>query len=364
MIILNLFISSFDDMNVVFQVALYLIALGVLVVAFLLLYRREDKKQMMSFLYKLAIYITPLFIVVMLFLVDYRKMAPVLNGISMNDQLEQSFENVLKKPYRTIILGNSRTYRGINPDLIDSSTYNFSFDNETFLEQYFKLKYLERNGHLPRLLILGVDYFEFSFISLAMQGTYSKYFTEDYNSLMSSLSSTEGVEYSKSENIDDWFNTKMSAIFGRGASQYLSYLGRRIIGEPLSAPYLKENGQYIINPVPKANEGDFMVRPSKVESYQKEKFEQIIDFAKTRGIKIILLMPPCRAVELRCYSEEFKNTMDDYFHSFELIDSIYYLNLSELKGYSTVDYMDETHLTPEASDRFSQTLSDTIKQLR
>ena len=125
-------------MNVVFQVALYLIALGVLVVAFLLLYRREDKKQMMRFLYKLAIYITPLFIVVMLFLVDYRKMAPVLNGISMNDQLEQSFENVLKKPYRTIILGNSRTYRGINPDLIDSSTYNFSFDNETFLEQYFK----------------------------------------------------------------------------------------------------------------------------------------------------------------------------------------------------------------------------------
>ena len=75
-------------------------------------------------------------------------------------------------------------------------------------------------------------------------------------------------------------------------------------------------------------------------------------------------MPPCRAVELRCYSEEFKNTMDDYFHSFELTDSIYYLNLSELKGYSTVDYMDETHLTPEASDRFSQTLNDTIKQLR
>ena len=94
MIILNLFISSFDGMNVVFQVALYLIVLGVLVVAFLLIYRREDKKQMMRFLYKLAIYITPLFIIVLLFLVDYRKNAPVLNGISMNDQLEQRYENV------------------------------------------------------------------------------------------------------------------------------------------------------------------------------------------------------------------------------------------------------------------------------
>ena len=80
-------------MNVVFQVALYLIALGILVVAFLLLYRREDKKQMMRFLYKLAIYITPLFIVVMLFLVDYRKMAPVLNGLMMQKSVAYEENN-------------------------------------------------------------------------------------------------------------------------------------------------------------------------------------------------------------------------------------------------------------------------------
>lgn len=351
-------------MSVVTKIVLYIVAAGLVSLLFLLLYRRADRGVIMKFLGRLLIYITPLTIVLGIFLVDYRKMGPILNGISMNEQLDSSFSYVLSKPYHTMVMGNSRTYRGVNPDKIDSSVYNFSFDNETFLEQYFKLKYLEYKHHLPEFLILGVDYFEFSFLSMAMQPTYSKYFGATYDSLMSSLSKAGGIEYQTAETPSDWVNAKMSAIFGRGASQYIRYLGDRIAGKPLQAPYLKGNGQYIINPIPMAHDGEFMTRPSNIEPYQQLKFEQIMDFLRNKGIRVILLMPPCRKIELNCYSNGFKQRLDDYFRKFERKDSVWYLNMSELAGYSTDDYMDDTHLKPQAADLFSTSLNDTIKGLK
>lgn len=351
-------------MSVIFQIALYVIVAAVFVILFLAFYKRNDKKEIVRFLKRLALFAIPLFIIISLLVIDSRRMAPTLNGISMKDQIDSSFSYVTQKPYHTIIMGNSRTYRGVNPEFMDSTTFNFSFDNETFLEQYFKLKYLEANNALPKLIVLGVDYFEFSFLSLAMQESYSKYFGTEYDSLMLSLSNANGAEYGKIETVDDWVNSKMSGAFGRGASQYLHYFARKIAGNPVQAPYLKSNGQYIINPVPQAYDGEFMTRSSKMQPYQKEKFEQIITFCCDKNIRLVLLMPPCREIELGCYTDESKNQMNSYFKSFEEPERVWYLNLSNLKQYDTKDYMDETHLKPDAADRFSKTLNDTLISLK
>lgn len=351
-------------MSITTQIALYVSLAGVISLLFILFYKKTDKAEILKFLRKLGLYILPLIVLVSSLMAGLKMMSKRLNGITMNDQIAMSFDNVLKKPYKTIIMGNSRTYRGINPDMMDSTTYNFSFDNETFFEQYFKLQYLDKNNRLPQLLILGVDYFEFSFLSQAMQASYSPYFGEQYNSLLNKLAQNKVVEFAPIDNVDDWFNSKMSGAFGRGASQYLSYLWRTIQGKPFEAPYLKENGQYIVNPVPMAVDGEFMTRSSKMEIYQQEKFEQIVAFAKERQMKVILLMPPCRDIEMDCYTQDVKDNMNRYFSSFERPDSVWYLNMSELRGYGIVNFMDDTHLNPIAADRFSKQLNDTIQNFK
>lgn len=279
----------------------------------------------------------------------------------MADQISQSFDKVLTQPNEILIMGNSRTYRGLNPEFISPRCYNFSFDNETFFEQYYKLKYLEQQSITPELLILGVDYFEFSFLSLAMRNSYMPYFDTRYSIELDSLSqSGNQFEFGESENVDDFVNKKMSAVFGRGASQYLSYVYRQLKEDTLMYPYLKDNGQYIINPVPKAQDGEFLTRSSAVNDYQKDKFEQIVTYCKENKIKLLLLMPPCRDIELQCYTETFKDSLNNYFHSFEDKDNIWYLNLSEQHPYTTADFMDDTHLTPLAADRFSYEIQQYI----
>lgn len=351
-------------MSIITQIALYVSSAGLISLLFLLFYQKTDKIEILKFLRRLGLYMLPLIVLVGSLMVGIKLMSKKLNGITMNDQIIMSFDNVLKKTYETIIMGNSRTYRGVNPDMMDSTTYNFSFDNETFFEQYFKLQYLDRSNQLPRLLILGVDYFEFSFLSQAMQASYRPYFGEEYNNLLNQLSRNIGVEFAPIDNVDDWFNSKMSEVFGRSTSQYLSYLWRTLQGSPFEAPCLKANGQYVVRPVPTAVDGEFMTRSSKMEPCQQEKFEQIMAFAKQRQIKVILLMPPCRDIEMDCYTQDVKDNMNIYFKSFERPDSVWYLNMSELENYHVDDYMDGTHLNPIAADKFSRQLYDTIKNFK
>ena len=66
----------------------------------------------------------------------------IQNGPSTKQQISTSFRNALKQDYDILILGNSRTYRGINPDLLAMKCYNFSHDNDSYNQSYYKLLYL------------------------------------------------------------------------------------------------------------------------------------------------------------------------------------------------------------------------------
>lgn len=350
-------------MGITIKIALYLLSAVVVSTLFLLFYRRSDRSELLRFLRRLVLYSLPLMGLLGLFLFGYRRVAKQLQGIPMHDQIITSAQNILKKPYHTIIMGNSRTYRGINPDMFDSLTYNFSFDNETFLEQDFKFQYLKQHDRLPKLLVLGVDYFEFSFLSLAMRESYREVFGAAYDSLLNSLSNAQGAEYKPMDNVDDWVNSKMG-VFGRGSSQYLDYLRRRLfLGEPMRVPYLKDNGQYIIDPVPDGKEGTFMTRSIEVQPYQKERFEALMAAARNNRVQVVLLMAPCRDIELACYTDQAKKQLDDYFRSFERPDSVWYLNMSAVEGFSVVDFMDDTHLKPQAADRYSRLLNQKLQTL-
>ena len=60
----------------------------------------------------------------------------LVRGPSTKELVDFNFNHALENNYNLLILGNSRIYRGINPDKLSLSAYNFAFDAE-YSNQYW-----------------------------------------------------------------------------------------------------------------------------------------------------------------------------------------------------------------------------------
>lgn len=278
-------------------------------------------------------------------------------GITMEQQIKQQFDAINEKYYDTIILGNSRLYRGINPELLDGNCYNFAFDNDSFLECYYKLKYLETNEKLPKRIILGVDYFEFSFVSAGMQAAYDAYFDKEYDEIILNCSSLSFDN--KKTDIDDKINKRLNILLIHNYYNAVSYLFNKYILKDNRVSYVSEYGQYRIYPQPKAKAGDFLTRSSNILEEQKSAYEKIFELCKQNNIAIIQVMLPLRDIEQNCYSEETKLLFNNMFSS---NNHSKYLNYSTNENFSLKDFMDDTHLNLSGADNFTTLLNDDLKK--
>jgi hypothetical protein len=331
-----------------------------LLLVFLFFYKRNDKKEFIKFTKKMVMYALPIFFIVFIYYFAEKPYHELLNGISSSDQLIQSFKNSISSKKSIYIYGNSRCYRGINPYLISKSSFNFSYDNETFLEQYFKIEYLRNHKIIPDTIILGVDYFEFSFVSTAMSDIYKRYFTPEYLHSIDRFNQNEGSN--KVQGVNEFININLSNLFGRSASQYFYYLYNKTVNRTkMEVPYLKENGQYIINPIPKAGEGDFLKRDTNILNIQRIYFEKILSFSLENNVIVFLVMPPLRNIERRCYKNSFIDEMDKYFISKCKDNRVFYINYFE-RDYDLTYFMDDTHLNPSGADKFSIELRNDINK--
>ena len=307
---------------------------------------------------KIFVFIAPIGFVLCLMLVINAFIAKREYGITMENQIKQQFSTIQSHTYDTIILGNSRLYRGINPELLDTDCYNFAFDNDSFLECYYKLKYLASVQRLPNYVILGVDYFEFSFVSAGMQATYDLYFDKEYDEI---LENCQSLSFSNNKvNIDAKINKLLNSLFISNYYNTLSYIYNRYIRQDKRISYVSDTGQYCIYPQPTASEGDFLTRSSDIMDEQKVAYQNIITFCKDNNIHLVLVMLPLREIELDCYTDETKAKIDNMFSS-DL--QIQYINYSKLSEFSISDFMDDTHLNLIGADKFSKILNEDLNRI-
>lgn len=261
-------------------------------------------------------------------------------GPSTKKQINIQFKNAISKKYDLLILGNSRTYRGVNPDILSFNTYNFSHDNDSYNQMFYKLKYILNKGKSIKYLILGVDYFQFSFKSDTRNYAYGNWLGIDYlNDYKKSLYSYR-MGYLKS-------NMNPKKLFPLRTDR--------------SKPFLKENGQYIKPGV--ARKSDSVIRNIKRLNFQVEYFERIVKACKSENIKVFLVMLPVRENELKNYNERELQNFDVFIDRYVNDSNVFYVNYSELKGFSYNDFTDITHLNESAANRFSKQLSKDILRL-
>jgi hypothetical protein len=290
---------------------------------------------MKKFLTQITIFIFPIFVYIILAINVLPDLLKKTEGPSTRQQLEISFSNVLHNDFDILVLGNSRLYRGVNPDKFSIASYNFSHDNDSYNQSYFKLKYLENNNIKYNYLVLGIDYFQFSFKSDTRSYIYGELLGDKYLADFQS----------------NLFTSKLSQVFKIINPKILLRLRPK-----KTIPFIKENGQYIRNG--KASLSDKVKRDISRLSFQIEYFNKIIEYCKYNNIKLFFVMLPTRKNELESYSlsqmKEFDNFITD--------KNITFWNFSLDTAYSVDNYTDITHFNSKTADRFTLQLNDSINR--
>ncbi len=264
-------------------------------------------------------------------------------GPNTKSQIIHSFQNALVRNYNLIILGNSGTYRGINPDIINIPSYNFSHDNDTYNQLYYKLIWLEQKNKKFKYLVLGVDYFQFSFISDTRNYLYSPLFdirySEDYpeqNCWEEFIARTNVFNFKRVGYLLNVFKKKQNLIFQ------------------------KENGQYI-RPPKETKDMKTIVSINRLP-IQEKYFKMILDNCSKNEIEVFLCMLPVRKKVLTNYKESEIKEFNDFICSY-INNGVHFLNYSFQDGWNPEDYTDMIHLNAKAADRFSEQLNDTINKI-
>jgi len=266
-----------------------------------------------------------------------------LNGINIKKQITQSFENSKKSSFDMIIFGNSRPYRGINPDKFSIKTYNFAHDFDSYNQIYHKIKWLEKNNIKYKQMILGVDYFQFGYLSETKNYIYSKYLGHDYFK-----------DYENYSFIDDFLFETNFLIFSRIKNMiYINSSQNKSI-------YLKNNGQYIVPG--KATEKDFKPLTINRIEIQEKYFDSIIKYSKKNNIKVFLCTMHSRENVLKNFKANEISEFNRYLKSHS-DSTVYFLNYTNNINFSIDDYMDVIHLNEKGADKFSLMLNDTIHEL-
>jgi hypothetical protein len=322
----------------------------------------------MARLFRILIFLAP--IVALAWLVERaaRPLWPEAVGPGIQERIERSFAAATSRQYQVLLVGNSRIYRGVNPDELGVPSYNFAQDDDAFNQVYYKLKYLDERGVRFDTVVLGVDYFEFSFLSDRRNFAYAKFLGPDYLRDFATTEPDRGARllHTVLHPIDEqWFNNTMIRYFTRPASLLVEQAVVELQGSAPPPPVrvvLKDNGQYIVDAGPQRV--DPIRRDATRLPIQEEYFTRILQWGVDRGIRIVAVMPPLRRMELDAYPPGVVAAFDAWLERTSAMYGAAYLNYGRDPAFGDDDFADVTHLNEGAADRFSRLLGKALEPHR
>lgn len=294
-------------------------------------------------------------ILIACFVAIYGRLASKANaiyyGINTEEQIRKSFKDALSDDYNCYLIGDSRIYRNINPEYLTSvKAYNFGFDNDSYNQMYYRLKYLIDNGAQIDYLIVGTDYPQFAIMGEACNYIYSTVFPREYL-----------VDYDKAglfdiatNYIETMWKTRQNSL-----RTVMWLLERKAV--PGEVNFLRDNGQYVV--YGKATGEEKVDRSYEIKDLQYNYYLKIIELCENNNIELYVVMPPLWEAEIATHTDEERRIFDDMIEE-SLENTPYkghYINYTNEEGLlSWSDFADITHLSVEASDEYSKYLDSRI----
>lgn len=292
-------------------------------------------------LHSLCFSLPILFVYTIITLFILPKLIEKTRGPATETQIRNSFLNAKNSNYDLLVLGNSRTYRGINPDVFTIPSYNFSHDADSFNQIYHKLIWLKNNGKKFKYLLLGVDYFQFNSLSDTRNYIYSVFLGSEYlkdfpNSNLVNLffSRTNILDFSRMKYLQNAFRKEQNSTFQRKNGQYIT---------PVKAT--------------KNDKHDFI--SIKRLPIQEQYFDMIFDYCTKQDIEIFLCILPARENFLKRYQESEIQEFNKFIFA-HINNKIHFLDYSHQSGWNLEDYQDLIHLNEMGANKFSKQLNDTL----
>ena len=268
-------------------------------------------------------------------------------GPGTGEQIDQAFQRVQSSPaFDSLALGNSRIYRGLNPELWGNS-YNFAHDGDSWNQVYYKLLFLQQAGKLPRQLVLGLDYFSFSQLDSSRIEFYQKVFppafSQDFWQAPPPQRWGESLNLAGNAWMDRHFFQVFPLLFqpGETVQRTLSASGQYRIQADPKRPYLRS----AYNPVR---------RDSRRLPVLVDYFRRTLALARQQHIPVTLVMPPCNLFERQAYTEPMRADFWEFVRAEKGDARVISFEADE--HFNLRDYQDFTHLKVEAADRFSALL--------
>jgi len=291
---------------------------------------------------------------------------PERTGPTSQELIDRAFEGAERRSYDCLIVGNSRLYRGLNPSWLGVDAFNFAHDADAYNQVYYKLRYLDDRDKSYRLLIVGVDYFGFSFMASSRNDAYAPYLGGDYLKDYETPLTVPRWFHTALRPVDEEaFNEFMTLTFTRPASRAMTRVLAAVKGDPdppSPRMLLRDNGQFVVEDSV-ARDWDVLDRDATRLPLQVEYFRAAIRFAHDRGAQIVLLMPPVRDIERRNYESEVVREFDTWLAAEAASVDGVFLNYFDSETFAIEDFADVTHLNEAGADKFSRVVAAELGRL-
>ena len=270
-------------------------------------------------------------------------------GLSTAKQIQMQYKNLyaVKDSVTTIIFGNSRLYRGINPYKLSGYAYNMSHDNDTYNQMYYKI--VQAIAECPNLhtIIIGYDYFQFSFLSDTRNYVYCQYlpkeYLQDYSFSFIPISAQPYMHFVR--NNKKYFDQLLKILLNNNSQTSLS-----------------ARGQFTFES--KATPNDTVIRNSNILPVQDYYFNKITTLLGNTKYNVFFVTMPIRDNEYNCYTVEkinyFRKKIEKICSTYENIKYFDDSRNNQFIDYKL--YTDITHFNSQTADIYTQHIDSIIKQ--
>ncbi len=296
-------------------------------------------------------------LLVILFIEGFRAVSPIvikkgLNRLLTEEIVDKQFQQSITKKINAIFLGNSRVYRGINPALIKSVTsYNFAHDNDSFVQNYFKLKYVLDNNQNIKYCFVGMDYSTLGVFSDTRNYVYKSKFPPEYMKY-----------YSKKINIKKSINDYYEIFIRLRVSPFLAATKNFVLNKKATVEYeFSKYGQnkdyHVSHSQHEKSTSDFIIYKDNLALLQR-----MIKLCEDSNTKFVFIHMPNSETET---NKRRKNLVDKHFSMIkEFVDNnnVYSIDLR----YEFLEddcYSDFVHLKASCADSLSRLLDSKIAAL-
>jgi len=299
---------------------------------------------------KLALFLLPLFLVWLALEVFYRQ-AP--NNYSYKDQQLQKVAPFTK----TLIMGDSHAFYGINPVYFKDPTFNLSNISQSLLTDELLLE--KHIANLPALktVFINISYFTLSAKENDLESNWRKYFY--YHSM--------GI---RAPSISFWnpkrYSMALIQRFDKSIDLVQQYYKNHTIVSATPLGYGKQDMSNVVQD----KEAISVVIANKHEDnsldfkHNTARLQRIIALCKKYGVGVVLLEMPVYPAYYNLLDTEKKEKIKSVLHELSGVnDTVFYLDLSTSPLFEKQDVRDADHLTNSGAKKCSILLNRYIQDI-